>query len=287
EGVSEVTPIRYVANTISVEEREFIAYVIGVPRGAGMGRPRSVVEGTAEIGAGDAILDGAAARAAAAVGDTVRILGRDFRVAGMSRGLGSIFSSIAVVPIDEFPTYGDPDGVSFLLVRGAPGTSADALAARIERDVADVTATTRVTFGRQEIKVINDMATDIVAIMNLVGFVIGLAVMALTVYTATVARRSEYGLLKALGARTSALCRSVLAQAAITVALGLLAGVAFTLLVAIAAPRLDVQLALALNAASIAKAGAVSLLIVALAAVLPIVQIAGIDPAVVFRRKVA
>ena len=88
EGVSEVTPIRYVANTISVEEREFIAYVIGVPRGAGMGRPRSVVEGTAEIGAGDAILDGAAARAAAAVGDTVRILGRDFRVAGMSRGLG-------------------------------------------------------------------------------------------------------------------------------------------------------------------------------------------------------
>ena len=205
----------------------------------------------------------------------------------MSRGLGSICSSIAGGPIDEFPTYGNPDGVSFLLVRGAPGTSADALAARIERDVADVTATTRVTFGRQEIKVINDMATDIVAIMNLVGFVIGLAVMALTVYTATVARRSEYGLLKALGARTSALCRSVLAQAAITVALGLLAGVAFTLLVAIAAPRLDVQLALALNAASIAKAGAVSLLIVALAAVLPIVQIAGIDPAVVFRRKVA
>ena len=39
-------------------------------------------------------------------------------------------------------------------------------------------------------------------IMNLIGVLIGIAVMALTVYTATLARRAEYGVLKALGART-------------------------------------------------------------------------------------
>ncbi len=46
--------------------------------------------------------------------------------------------------------------------------------------------------------------------MNLVGFLIGLAVMALNVYTATLARRAEYGVLKALGARNGHLLLSAL-----------------------------------------------------------------------------
>jgi len=287
EGVGAVTPIRYVANYVTLDGQDFIAYLIGVPIDGELGRPTSVAEGTAELRRGDAIVDGVAARAAAKVGAQMRVLGRDFRVAGVSRGLSSIFSSIAIVPFDEFPTYGAPDAVTYVLVRAAPGVGAAELAERIERGVPDVAATTRAEFGRQEIKVINDMATEIVAIMNIVGFVIGLAVMALTVYTATIARRAEYGVLKALGARTSALYRSVVAQAAITVGLGLVAGVAFTLVVAFAAPLLGVALALAVSPASLAKAAAVSLVIAALAAVLPIVQIGRIDPAIVFRRRIA
>lgn len=287
DGVAVATPIRYVANYVTLDGQDFIAYLIGVPPDAALGRPATVAEGTPELRAGEAIVDGVAARAAAKVGGTMRVLGRDFRIAGVSTGLSSIFSSIAIVPFDEFPTYGEPDTVTYLLVRAAPGSAVGDLAERIERAVPGVTATTRREFGRQEIKVINDMATEIVAIMNVVGFVIGLAVMALTVYTATVARRAEYGVLKALGARTLDLCRSVAAQAAITVGLGLAVGVAFTLLIALAAPRLGIALALAVSAASLAKAGAVSLVIAALAAILPIVQIARIDPAVVFRRRIA
>jgi putative ABC transport system permease protein len=287
EGVSAITPIRYVANYITLDGQDFIAYLIGVPRDGALGRPTSVAEGTPQIGAGEAIVDGIAARAAAKVGAEMRVLGREYRVAGVSTGLSSIFSSIAIVPFDEFPTYGERDAVTYVLVRAAPGVVADELATRIEREVNGVSATTRPEFSRQEIKVINDMATEIVAIMNIVGFVIGLAVMALTVYTATVARRAEYGVLKALGARTATLCRSVVAQAAITVALGLAAGTVFTLLVATAAPLLGVTLALALSAASLAKAGAVVLVIAALAAVLPVVQIARVDPAIVFRRRIA
>jgi putative ABC transport system permease protein len=217
----------------------------------------------------------------------MRVLGRDYRIAGASTGLSSIFSSIAIVPFDEFPSYVAADTMAYVLVRAAPGTSASDLTARIEAAVPGVAATTRREFGRQEIKVISDMATEIVAIMNVIGLVIGLAVMALTVYTATVARRAEYGILKALGARTWTLCRSVVAQAVITVAIALALGAVFTLLVAFAAPRLGVALALALSATSLAKAGGVALVIAVLAAVLPIAQIARIDPAIVFRRRIA
>lgn len=286
EGVAAVTPIRYVASYVTVEGRESIAYLIGVPPDGDLGRPLAVAEGTPDMRPGEAIIDGVAARAVA-VGSQMRVLGREYRIAGVSTGLSSIFSSIAIVPFDGFPTYAEPGTLTYVLVRGQPGVDAAALAERIEREVGGVAATTRREFGRQEIKVINDMATEIVAIMNIVGFVIGLAVMALTVYTATVARRAEYGVLKALGARTWTLCRSVIAQAAITVALGLVAGLLFTLVVAAAAPRLGVTLALAVSPASLAKAGAVSLVIAGLAAILPVLQITRIDPAVVFRRRVA
>ena len=287
DGVAVATPIRYVANYITLDGQDFIAYLIGVPPDGVLGRPASVGDGTSEIRSGGAIVDGVAARASSKVGATMRVLGRDFQVTGVSTGLSSLFSSIAIVPFDEFPTYGEPDTLTYVLVRAAPGVTAGDLASRIEAAVPGASATTRADFGRQEIKVINDMAVEIVAIMNIVGFVIGLAVMALTVYTATVARRAEYGVLKALGARTWTLCRSVVAQAVITVLLGLVAGLGFTLLVAVAAPRLGVALALAISVGSLAKAGGVALIIAALAAVLPVVQIARVDPAMVFRRRVA
>lgn len=287
DGVDVVTPIEYEANSITLDGRDFIAYLIGVPPDGVLGRPTTVAEGTAELRPGQAIVDGVAARPAATVGADMRILGRDFRIAGVSTGLSSIFNSIVIVRSDEFPTYGAPDTIQYVLVRARPGVGAATLASRIEEQVPGVSATTRQDFGRQEIKVINDMAADIVAVMNVIGFVIGLAVMALTVYTATVARRAEYGVLKALGATTGRLCRSVIAQAAITVVLGLTGGLVFTLIVALAAPRLGVALALAISPASLAKAAGVSLAIAAMAAVLPVLQIARIDPAMVFRRRLA
>lgn len=286
-GVAVATPIRYVANYITLDGQDFIAYLIGVPRDGVLGRPATVAEGIPDINAGEAIVDGVAARAATTIGADMRVLGRDYRVVGISQGLSSIFNTIAIVPFDGFPLYGEPDTVTYVLVRASTGTSPEELADRIEEDVKGVSATMRREFGRQEIKVINDMATDIVAIMNVIGFVIGLAVMALTVYTATVARRSEYGVLKALGARTVTLCRAVVAQALIMVALGLIVGIAFTLLVALAAPRLGVALALAISPVSLGKAAGVGLVIAAIAAVLPVLQIARIDPALVFRRRIA
>jgi len=133
--------------------------------------------------------------------------------------------------------------------------------------------------------VVKDMSTDVIAMMNLIGLLIGLAVMALTVYTATLARRAEYGVLKALGARNGQLYRAVLAQALLSVAIGLGVGVVFTLLLSVIISRLGLNLALEISAASLLKVSGVSLVIAAVSAVLPIRQIAGLDPAMVFRGK--
>jgi len=113
---------------------------------------------------------------------------------------------------------------------------------------------------------------------------VALAVVALTVYVATLARRREFGVLKALGARNRTLYRVVLVQATLSVAVGFAIGLAFTGLLAFAIARTDLNLELAITAASLVKVGLFAAIIAGLAAILPIRQVAGVDPAVVFRR---
>jgi ABC-type antimicrobial peptide transport system permease subunit len=150
--------------------------------------------------------------------------------------------------------------------------------------VDDVTAQPRIEFAAQERQVIKDMSTDVIAMMNLIAFFIGLAVMALTVYIATHARRAEYGVLKALGARNTHLYVTVLMQALFSVILGFAVGLVFTLLLTIIAPRLSSSLALAISGESLIKVAVVSLIITGGSAILPIMQITGLDPAIVFRK---
>jgi len=105
------------------------------------------------------------------------------------------------------------------------------------------------------------------------------------VYTATLARRKEYGVLKALGARSAYLYRAVLAQALISVGLGFALGLLITIGLSAIVPYLGVNLSLQINGASLIRVGSLSILIAGLSAMLPIKQIAGLDPALVFRGK--
>lgn len=79
----------------------------------------------------------------------------------------------------------------------------------------------------------------------------------------------------------------VLIQAGLSVAAGFVVGVIVTGLLAIVVPRAGLDLELALIAASLVKVGLFAAVIASLAAILPIRQMAGLDPAIVFRKGAA
>ena len=286
-GVDSVTPILYVTNLVVSGEERNLAYIIGVPDGGQSGGPWQMVEGRDEPGPGEAVIDvGVASKSRVGVGDEVSILGRSFKIIGLSRGTANLVSSVAFIRLGDFAALrGGPEIVSFLLVRVKPDETPEAVADRIQTEVGNVTALPREAFAREERQVIRDMSTDVLAIMNLVGFLIGLAVMALTVYTATLARRAEYGVLKAIGARNGRLYHTVAWQALLSVAMGFSAGLLFTWLLSAAVPYLSPSLSLRVSSASLFKVGGLSVIIAMLSAALPIKQIAGLDPALVFRGK--
>jgi putative ABC transport system permease protein len=92
-------------------------------------------------------------------------------------------------------------------------------------------------------------------------------------------------MLKALGAHNRQLYGVVLAQALISVSIGFMLGVGFTLALAAIVPRTGLNLFLELRSVALLKVGLAALLITAVSAILPIRQIAGLDPATVFRGK--
>lgn len=222
------------------------------------------------------------------IGDMVTVLGRQARIVGLSQGTASLVNSVAFVSFDDFQSMrGGAPVVSFVLVKVTPTASPEVVASTIGGRVQGVTAQTRSDFSIQERRLVMDMSADVISIMNAVGFVVGLAVVALTVYVATLARRREYGVLKALGARNGMLYRVVLAQSFLSVAAGFLVGLAFTGLLAFVVPRAGLNLELSIGAASLVKVGLFAAIIAGLASILPIRQVSSMDPAVVFRRGAA
>lgn len=287
-GVTSVTPILYVLSVVNTGHGNALSYLIGLPPNPAAGAPWKVTAGTGVPGLGEAVIDRTVAQASGlGLGATVTILNNKFRVVGLTDGTVSIVNSVAFISMADFMRIrANSESVSYLLVKVAPGSSPDAIAGRIEREVGGVTAVSRVAFGNEERKVVEAMSTDLINIMNTMGLLIGLAVLALSIYTATLARRAEYGVLKAMGARNRDLYKVVLTQAAFGLLLGLAFSVALVLTLSSAIPLVRPNLALDVSLMSVAKVAVIALVIGALAAVLPVRQIAGLDPATIFRRRI-
>ena len=288
EGVEQAAPVRYLTNVMVKDDKPYIAYVIGLPAGATMGAPTTIVAGDAYPRPGEVVVDGALRQEGAKVGDRVRILGSDFRIGGLAEGLASTLSSLAFIRLDDFDRLlAGATTTSYVLVRVAPGASADEVATRIETAVPSVTASSTAVFAEQERRVVRDMSTEIAVIMNLAGVLIGLAVMALSVYTATASRLPEFGVLRALGAAARHCYGVVLGQALLTVSLAFALGLALTYAASSIAPIVDPLLYMQITGSSILKTAAISLIVAAVAAVAPIIQVSHVDPAIVFRRRLA
>jgi putative ABC transport system permease protein len=288
-GVAQASPILYATETLSANGQRQVAYVIGLPSDATLGLPAAIREGKAIPGAGEVVVGVDFANLGhVGIGDAVTIFGRDLRIVGISTSEANLLNTVAFVSFDDFSRAQGLTGVvSFVLVQTVPGASADAVATALERSVPGVSALSRPAFAQQERQLVMSMAGDVISMMNAIGFAVGLAVIALTVYIATLSRKREYGLLKALGARSRVLYGVVLAQAGLSVALGFLAALTFTAVLAMVVPAMGLPLSLSIEPAAVLNVALVAAVIAGLSSLLPVRQVANIDPAIVFKKGVA
>ena len=282
-GVLWAEPIRYTSAVVHAGPAEQFAYVIGYDTATGRGGPRHLVAGRPPT-AGQAVIDRLGARRLhVVVGRTITVLGRPWVVSGLSAGGTSIVNTTVFVTNDAFAGLRGP-AVSYILVGTQPGAGVVAVGDRLAAAMPTATVQTRAGFVHEEGNITRDMSADILRIVTLIGLLIALAVIALTLFTLTLARLRDYGVLKALGAPNRRLAAVVATQAAWSVALAL--AVALLLAIALAAivSHLAPTLSIIIAPASVARTGAGALIVGALGSIIPLRRVARVDPASVFRR---
>lgn len=173
------------------------------------------------------------------------------------------------------------DRTTFVAVGVEPGTDVQIVRRRIERRIPDVEVFTGEQLSRKEIAYFlgRNPVGIVFGLGTAVAALIGVVIVAITMYSSVLDRIRDYGTLKAIGATRGDLIRLILAQAWLYFGVGTLAGLlvfgAVTHL-ATDAPIEPTPVILAIViVASFASCTAASLLAVR--------RVLGIDPAIVFR----
>ena len=278
--VARAAPILY--SPIILNGRKSVSsYLIGFRRAGG---PWEMVEGRPRPPRDGIVIDEiTASQLGVGIGDRLRVAGGRLRIVGLARDTFSIISSVSFIDYSTFERLeGAAGSASYVLVWPRRGLSPAALAAKLNADYP-ATAQTAERFSARERQVVSDMSTELIRGLVTIGFVVGIAVAGLSIYTATVARLREYAVLKAIGMRNRTLYAMISRQALLTVGTGLLVALALLALLSVALGVLDPSISMLLTSDVLVRAALATTAIGAVSALLPAHRVARVDPASAYR----
>jgi len=286
-GVDKVEPVAFFSGKVNVGKKEVIGYIAGIGSTAEMGGPWRMAAGSPSPEPGEAVIPKSLAESQKLrIGDRVQVLEKWFKISGLSLETEGIATNFIVMNIkDAHSLHSQQGAANYLLVRAKEGNSSLELTRRIEEQVPQISVFSRQVFAENDRQIAIQMGMDIIKAMSVAAMVIGLMVIMLTIYTATVEKSREYGILKAIGAGNFQLFGVVLIQSLVSTLTGFLVGTAVTWgvskLVAVLTPKVYILL-------EPAPVGQTFLLILGMALVaslLPTWRIARTDPMVVFSKS--
>jgi putative ABC transport system permease protein len=211
-------------------------------------------------------------------------MGKEFTVVGLSDGTTSWMTSFLFIRKTAAESLLRASGTtSFLLLTPAGGLTPEELQRRLA-NVPGTSALLKREMIANDSRLLARIFSAPLKLMVGIAFLVGTLVVGLVIYTATVERQREYGVLKAVGARNKLLYWVVTVQALIVTGIGALAGTALALGVAQLIMMVRPQFLIAIESAAVSQALLVGLIMALLAALVPARVIAALAPADVFRR---
>jgi putative ABC transport system permease protein len=207
-------------------------------------------------------------------------------VVGIARGGDFVYTQVAFVTIEtaiDFLNLEPRTVRTFMVVTLVDPGERDSLARRLENATPGVKYVAPEQFASETRDRILGNILPILIVVLILAFIVGLAVAGLTIYTATVEKTREYGILKAEGFGNPFLYRVVFEQSMITGLMGFLLGAGMTLLMAPFAQDAVPQFVVFVRWQDILGIAGATILMSLFAAYIPIRRIAGIDPVTVFK----
>lgn len=290
-GVAHAT--KYIARFTQWQRhdgRQENVQVVGVDAGQPLGQPWNIVEGHVDdLRQPDNVFVDEIYKSklgVSRVGETFEIRGHRARVAGFTSGIRSFTTSPYVFAsfksAQDFATIPE-DQTVYILVAVAPGERVDAVRERILARVKDVDVWTTAEFSAKTrfYWMFTTGAGVAVLLAAILGLVVGVVVVAQTIYATTMDHLREYGTLKAMGATNGYLYRVIVQQAVISA----IAGYALAMVVSIFIVNGSAKGGAAILLPWPMAVGMLGLTIVMCtgAAIVSINKVTRLDPAVVFK----
>ncbi len=283
-GAAHVVPILSQFVILDLHQKKQPAYLVGYDPRTG-GGPWRIAKGREPADDGEIVFDRILAqRHGVSLGDTVAILDRDFIVVGLSDGTSSWMTSFLFMQKTAAEALlRAPGATSFLLVTPSAGLGSEALRSRLG-GVAGIETLSKSQMIANDVKLFARFFSAPIQLMAVIAFLVGTLVVGLVIYTATIERQQEYGVLKAIGSRNSVLYRVVSVQALIASGTGSALGVGLAFAAARLIMTLRPQFLITFEPNQVAMSLVVGIVMAFLAAFFPARVLAGLAPAEVFRR---
>ena len=258
----------------------------------GMGGPWNMVRGNLEsLGADDAVIMDQLyleKLGVSSLGEETEIVSHRARVVGFTLGIRSFTTSPYV-----FTAYRNghhysrfaPAQITYVLVKAADDVTPEELCRRITDRLPNVDAFTTGEFSHKT-RMYWMMSTGAGAALLLaavLGFVVGMVVVAQTLYSTTMDHLGEFATLKAMGAPDGYITRILVTQACLSAGMGYGIGLIICLLVVEA--RRFADAAIVLSPSLALGIFALTLFMCVAASFISIRKVMRIDPAVVFRGR--
>ncbi len=223
-----------------------------------------------------------AKEAGLSLGDSVRYGDANFTVAGIGQVGNVLVAQFAFInPKDYERLFGVLGAANYFLVSVSPEAIEGVISETAQR-VENSSAFTTEEFVKAAEQAPRDFL-PIIRVITAISFIVGLALLSLTTYSATIERAREYGIMKALGASSWRLYRVVLSQSAIVAVLGFSVGVGLAFLFNRVAGDVVPEFVTYIRWQDVAVALVVVAVMTFAASLLPINRVARVDPASVFR----
>jgi putative ABC transport system permease protein len=284
EGVEQAIPILSQFIILDLHAKKQPVYLIGYNLDEG-GGPWKMAAGREPQTDSELVLDRVlAGRHNLGLGDHVQAMGEEFEIVGLSEGTTSWMTSFMFMRATAAENLlRAPGAVSFFLVEPGP----EAESSRVVHDLLElpgVNVLTKDEMEANDIKLFARVFSAPLRLMITISFLVGTMVIGLVIYTATVERQREYGVLKAIGSSNRKLYAVVTGQALVSSLSGALAGILLAYLLAALIMALRPQFLIIFDGADLVMAVGAGLAMALLAALFPARVVAGLAPAEVFRR---
>jgi putative ABC transport system permease protein len=221
-----------------------------------------------------------------AVGDYRELLGRRFKIIGTTSGA----ASFTTAPI-SFMDFGNAQELSdelrqrssYILVKVAPGADAQEVAAAIRRVAPYNDVYTRDEWAARSrwYWVVSTGLGMNMGVTVFLGILVGIVVVAQTLYTSAVEHVKEFGTVKAIGGSNWDIYRILGEQALIAAVVGFVVGGAMSMAMRPLMAKLYLNVLVSPSFVAAVFVGTVAMCLGA--AMLSFRRVAGIDPALVFR----